>query len=68
MQRIIPTIGSSPWTQQSINEWAKQKDLIVTDCLKDDGEITLSAGEEGEPIFTFQRMGNKDNFTMMAEV
>ena len=68
MQRIIPTMVKSSWTAQAINEWAKQKSLIVTDCLKDDNEITLSATDESEPIFTFQQIANTGKFVMLAEV
>jgi hypothetical protein len=28
--------------------------LEITDCIKDDGEITIAAEEEGEPVWVFK--------------
>ena len=34
--------------------YAKLHNLEVTDCIKDDGEITIAAEEEGEPVWVFE--------------
>ena len=56
------------YTENSIIRFASEKSLIMTDCLKDDNEITLSATDESEPIFTFKRIGEEDKFTLTVEI
>lgn len=34
--------------------YAKLHNLEVTDCLKDDGEITIATEQEGEPVWVFE--------------
>ena len=34
--------------------YAQLHNLEVTDCLRDDGEITIATEEEGEPVWIFE--------------
>lgn len=34
--------------------YAQLHNLEVTDCIKDDGEITIAVEEEGEPVWIFE--------------
>ena len=43
--------------------YAKLHNLEVTDCIKDDGEITIAAEKEGEPVWVFEIYEN-DNFKL----
>ena len=43
--------------------YAKLHNLEVTDCLKDDGEITIATEQEGEPVWVFEIYEN-DIFTL----
>ena len=41
------------YTEDLLNLYAQLHNLEVTDCIKDDGEITIAAEEEGEPVWVF---------------
>jgi hypothetical protein len=34
--------------------YAQLHNSEITDCIKDDGEITIAAEEEGEPVWFFE--------------
>lgn len=53
------------FSEEQISEFAKRADLIVTDCLKEDKTITLSAHQDSEPIFTFVKQNR--GFIMQVE-
>lgn len=36
-----------------INCICEAYDLVITDCLKDDNEITVALDEEGDPVWVF---------------
>ena len=43
--------------------YAQLHNLEVTDCVKDDGEITIANEEEGEPVWTFE-IDKNNNFKL----
>jgi hypothetical protein len=47
------------YSEDLLNLYAELYDLEVTDCIKEDGEITIAAEEEGEPIWVFEMDENK---------
>jgi hypothetical protein len=42
------------YSEDLLNHFAELYHLEVTDCIKDDGEITIAAEEEGEPVWNFE--------------
>jgi hypothetical protein len=42
------------YSQDLLYAYAELYNLEVTDCIKDDGEITIAAEEEGEPVWIFE--------------
>ena len=42
------------YSEDLLNLYAQLHNLKVTDCIKDDGEITIATEEEGEPIWVFK--------------
>ena len=42
------------YSEELLNLYAQLHNLEVTDCIKDDGEITIAAEEEGEPVWVFE--------------
>ena len=52
------------YTEDLLNLYAQLHNLEVTDCIKDDGEITIAAEEEGEPIWIF-KMDENNNFKLI---
>jgi hypothetical protein len=42
------------YTEDLLNLYAQLHNLEITDCIKDDGEITIAAEEEGEPVWIFE--------------
>jgi hypothetical protein len=42
------------YSEVLLNLYAQLHNLEVTDCIKDDGEITIAAEEEGEPVWIFE--------------
>ena len=42
------------YSEDLLNLYAQLHNLEVTDCIKDDGEITIAAEEEGEPVWVFE--------------
>ncbi len=47
------------YSQELLNLYAELYNLEVTDCIKDDGEITIAAEEGGEPVWVFEIDENK---------
>jgi len=62
------TYKTKKWTIDEVYDFAEKSTLIATDCLKDDNEITLAEGEDGDPIYTFLRIGKSDFFKMRREI
>jgi hypothetical protein len=52
------------YSEDLLNLYAHLHDLEVTDCIKDDGEISIAAVEEGEPVWVFE-MGENDTFKLI---
>ncbi len=46
------------YTQKELYEIIELNDLVPTDCLKDDNEISVSDTEDGDPIWTFRLIHN----------
>ncbi len=44
---------SIPYDETAINLIYDAHDLVITDCLKDDNEITISDADDGDPIWVF---------------
>lgn len=42
------------YSENLLNLYAQLHTLEVTYCIKDDGEITIAAEEEGEPVWIFE--------------
>jgi hypothetical protein len=42
------------YEEEELNEIIEFNNLVPTDCLKDDNEITVSDSDEGDPIWTFK--------------
>jgi hypothetical protein len=42
------------YSENLLNLYAQLHNLEITDCIKDDGEITIAAEEEGEPVWVFK--------------
>lgn len=42
------------YTEEVLNLIIELNNLVPTDCLKDDNEITVSDTDEGDPIWTFK--------------
>jgi hypothetical protein len=42
------------YSEELLNLYAELYNLEITDCIKDDGEITIAAEEEGEPVWVFE--------------
>ena len=42
------------YSEELLNLYAQLHNLEITDCIKDDGEITIAAEEEGEPVWVFE--------------
>jgi hypothetical protein len=42
------------YSEDLLNLYAQLHDLEITDCIKDDGEMTIAAEEEGEPVWVFE--------------
>jgi hypothetical protein len=41
------------YSQNLLNLYVQLHNLEITDCIKDDGEITIAAEEEGELVWIF---------------
>lgn len=41
------------YEEDIINLICNAHDLVITDCLKDDNEITISDADDGDPIWVF---------------
>lgn len=41
------------YTEELLNLYVKLHHLEITDCIKDDGEITIAVEEDGDPVWTF---------------
>ena len=41
------------YEEESINLICNAHDLVITDCLKDDNEITITDADDGDPIWVF---------------
>lgn len=44
---------STPYDETAINLICDAHDLVITDWLKDDNEITISDANDGDPIWVF---------------
>jgi len=44
------------YSENLLNLYSQLHNLEITDCIKDDGEITIAAEEEGEPIWILKLM------------
>jgi hypothetical protein len=42
------------YSEDTLNLYAQLYNLTLTDCIKDDGEITISDDIEGEPVWAFR--------------
>ena len=42
------------YSEDLLNLYAQLHSLEITDCVKDDKEITIAAEEEGEPVWVFE--------------
>ena len=42
------------YSEDLLNLYAQLYTLEVTNCIKDDREITIAAEEEGEPVWIFE--------------
>jgi len=42
------------YTENEINKIVDKYGIFVTDCIKDDNEITVSLHEDGEPSWEFE--------------
>ena len=42
------------YSEELLNLYAQLHNLEITDCIKDDREITIAAEEEGEPVWVFE--------------
>ena len=42
-----------PYDEDALNLICDTHNLVITDCIKDDQEITISDDSEGEPIWVF---------------
>lgn len=42
------------YSEDLLNLYAQLHNLEITDCIKDDGEITIATEEEGEPVWVFE--------------
>ena len=51
------------YTEDLLTLYAQLHNLEITDCIKDDGEITIAAEEEGEPVWIFE-MDKNDTFRL----
>ena len=41
------------YDEEIIIDICNNHDLVITDCLKDDNEITVSDADDGDPIWVF---------------
>jgi hypothetical protein len=48
------------YSEELLYSYAELYNLEVTDCIKDDGEITIAIEEEGEPVWIFEIDKNND--------
>ncbi len=51
------------YPEDLLNLYAQLYNLEITDCIKDDGEITIAAEKEGEPVWVFEIYEN-DTFKL----
>lgn len=42
------------YSEDLLNHYANLHNFEITDCIKDDGEITIAAEEEGDPVWVFE--------------
>ena len=42
------------YSEDLLNLYVQLHNLEITDCIKDDGEITIAVEEEGEPVWAFE--------------
>jgi hypothetical protein len=52
------------YSEALLYSYAELYNLEVTDCIKDDGEITIAAEEEGEPVWIFA-IDKNNNFKLV---
>lgn len=52
------------YTEDLLNLYAELHNLEITDCIKDDGEITIAAEKEGEPVWVFE-IDENNNFKLI---
>jgi hypothetical protein len=52
------------YSEDLLYSYAELYNLEVTDCIKDDGEITIAAEEEGKPVWVFE-IDENNNFKLV---
>jgi hypothetical protein len=54
--QIMTTIFNKniTYSEDLLNLYVQLHNLEITDCIKDDGEITIATEEEGEPVWVFE--------------
>lgn len=56
------------YSEEEIYNLAEKYELIVTDCTKDDQEITIGFDEEDEPKWEFSLISDIDVYPLMFKL